>query len=99
MFSVTKLSNQSEARKTILIIKNNLSNKARFNLNNINYSMNAIKTHRSTQRRYWALGLSPSPRATIPRKDQNWFKDGFIFIDQKIIIYHKTIFKKNSKMI
>ena len=46
--------------------KKNLSNKARFNLNNRNYSMDAIKTHRSTQTTYWALGLGPNPRAIAP---------------------------------
>jgi len=51
---------------TILIIKNNLSNKARFNLNNRNYFMNARKTHINTRRRYWALGLGPTPRAIAP---------------------------------
>lgn len=41
-----------EIRTTILIIKNNLSNKARFNLNKRNYFMNARKRHINTRRRY-----------------------------------------------
>ena len=76
IFSITKLSNQLEARTTILIIKNNLSNKARFNLNNKNYSVNARKTHINIQRRCWALGLGPTPRATTPQESsvlvQSW---------------------------
>ena len=38
-----KLTNQPEARTTILIIKSNLIKKAKFNLNNRNYFMNARK--------------------------------------------------------
>ena len=35
-----------------------------FNLNSRFYSKNAAKTHNNKQRRYWALGLGPTPRAT-----------------------------------
>jgi len=44
IFSIIKLTNQPEARTTILTIKNNLSNKARFNLYNRNYSMGWAQT-------------------------------------------------------
>jgi len=34
------------------------------NLNSRSYSRNAAKTHEDKQRRYWALEMGPTPRAT-----------------------------------
>ena len=45
--------------------------------------MNAVKTHKSTQRRYWHLGWAQPQELQPPKKDQSWCKAGFIFIDKK----------------
>ena len=48
--------------------------------------MNAAKTYKSTPRRYWKFIWAQPQEIQLPNKAQSWFKAGFIFIDQKIIV-------------
>ena len=48
--------------------------------------MNAAKTHKSAQRRYWHLGWAQPQELQPPKKAQSWCKVKFISITQKIIM-------------